>query len=588
MPMFKWLIRLGIFTLLTASVSACVQFSSQPVSTTVSLPPATSVLQPTTTQLDVVTEPTVAEVTTPIPVDTPIPTVLATEAFAGSDLSLEDGRIYLYPTPRLIAGDLVTFQVYARIPESVRPQDVELQLLIDGEVLVDGTLGWRNLADEAIGLYEWVWNTTGAVGQHEIRIVLDPRDTIADGDENPNNNAVEMVVEVVSAEPVSAEWIITGSDLATLHVVSQSAAERDLPLLADAVDNAIRIAGDRLNMFPPVDLEVYFADRTIGNGGYANTAMVISYPERNYAGGELQQLLVHETIHILDNEQEPDRAFRFLVEGLAVWATGGHYRVEDLDQRAAALYFETDKYVPLAELVENFYPAQHEIGYLEAGSFFKYLVDTYGWERVRFFYGDLETVENYTVAQTLSASMQTHFGKTLQQLENDWLIHLRNIPRDPDALNDLLLTIQYYDTMRLYQQTYDPTAYFLTAWLPPPELLIERDQTAELARHPMAEMNVWLETMLVAADTALQEGRYDDATALLQSVERIMRFGGVTGDPLATTYLDLVRAAMALGYEVRSVTIDGTKAMAEVVNSAENTVDTLQLSLRGHEWIALD
>ncbi|MCO5196551.1 MAG: hypothetical protein M9941_02105 [Anaerolineae bacterium] len=517
-----------------------------------------------------------------------MPTTVVTEAFTGPDLSLEDGRVYLYPTPRLVAGDQVTFQVYARIPETIRPQDVELQLLIDGELLIDGTLGWRNLADEAIGLYEWIWDTSGMPGQHEIQVVLDPRDVITYGDENPNNNAVELVVDVASAETVSAEWVVSRSDLAILHVVSGSAAERDLPYLADAVDNAIRIAGDRLNMFPPVDVEVYFADRTIGNGGYANTAMVISYPERNYAGGELEQLLVHETVHILDNEHEPDRSFRFLVEGLAVWATGGHYKLEDLDQRAAALYFETTHYVPLTELVENFYPTQHEIGYLEAGSFFKYLVDTYGWQRVRFFYGDLEPVDNSTIAQTMSASMQTHFGKTLQQLENDWLIHLRNQPRDPNALNDLLLTIQYYDTMRLYQQTYDPTAYFLTAWLPTPEVLTERDQTAELARHPTTEMNIWLETMLVAANTALQEGRYDDATALLQSVERVTRFGGVTGDPLATTYLELVRAAMALGYEVRAVAIDGTRATVEVVNSAENTIDSLQLSLRGQEWIALD
>ncbi|MCO5186798.1 MAG: hypothetical protein M9928_16945 [Anaerolineae bacterium] len=587
--MTKWLIRLGTIALLAASVSACVQLSSpQPISVTTPPPPATSVLQPTATQVDSTTETVTESISTTVPTDTPMPTTVVTEAFTGPDLSLEDGRVYLYPTPRLVAGDQVTFQVYARIPETIRPQDVELQLLIDGELLIDGTLGWRNLADEAIGLYEWIWDTSGMPGQHEIQVVLDPRDVITYGDENPNNNAVELVVDVASAETVSAEWVVSRSDLAILHVVSGSAAERDLPYLADAVDNAIRIAGDRLNMFPPVDVEVYFADRTIGNGGYANTAMVISYPERNYAGGELEQLLVHETVHILDNEHEPDRSFRFLVEGLAVWATGGHYKLEDLDQRAAALYFETTHYVPLTELVENFYPTQHEIGYLEAGSFFKYLVDTYGWQRVRFFYGDLEPVDNSTIAQTMSASMQTHFGKTLQQLENDWLIHLRNQPRDPNALNDLLLTIQYYDTMRLYQQTYDPTAYFLTAWLPTPEVLTERDQTAELARHPTTEMNIWLETMLVAANTALQEGRYDDATALLQSVERVTRFGGVTGDPLATTYLELVRAAMALGYEVRAVAIDGTRATVEVVNSAENTIDSLQLSLRGQEWIALD
>ena len=41
-------------------------------------------------------------------------------------------------------------------------------------------------------------------------------------------------------------------------------------------------------------------------------------------------------------------------------------------------------------------------------------------------------------------------------------------PRDRTAVTNLRTTIRYYDVMRDYQQDYDPSAYYLYAWLPPP------------------------------------------------------------------------------------------------------------------------
>lgn len=507
---------------------------------------------------------------------------------ARPDLALEAENIAIYPKPYLVAGDLATFQVQVDVPPEIAPRDVDVHIYVDDVLLIDGVLGRRSLGGNAMGLYEWVWDTSNTTGSHTIRVELDPADTLTVGDENPDNNAVTLTTTISEPDDQAAGWVTQRTAHATLHVVAGSAAERDLNQLALEVDAAIREAADQLNMFPPVNINIYFADRVIGNGGYANTGMVISYPERNYAGGDLRRLLVHETVHVLDNEFEPGSGFRFFVEGLAMWATGGHYKAEDLHQRMAALYFETDRYLPLGELMDDFYPSQHEIAYLQAGSFFRYLVETYGWDRVRFFYSDLKAAEEGSAARAATTAMQAHFGKTLQQLEGDWLAFLRNQPRSEAAARDLALSIDYYETMRLYQQIYDPSAYFLTAWLPTPAVLVERQLTAELDRQPSEELNVWLETMLVSADNALLTGNYDDASALLNSVRRVLRFGDTTGDPLATTYLTLVRAVLARGLDVQSITIENETARIVAVDSATNIEQTLLLAHQGQEWVASD
>jgi hypothetical protein len=124
-------------------------------------------------------------------------------------------------------------------------------------------------------------------------------------------------------------------------------------------------AANKLAIMPSQKLPVYLIDRVVGQGGFAGTDMVVSYVYRRYAGGGFYELLVHEAAHILDQQFAPQR-ITFLAEGLAVWVSGGHYKSEDLNERSAALV-ATKRYVPLAHLIDGFYPVQHEIGYLEAG-----------------------------------------------------------------------------------------------------------------------------------------------------------------------------------------------------------------------------
>ncbi len=158
--------------------------------------------------------------------------------------------------------------------------------------------------------------------------------------------------------------------------------------------------------------------------------------------------------HALGGDLKPS----MLVEGLAVYLSGGHYKPEPLLPRLAALLppeagcmpvaqalaggsaqavssrlCGLNRYIPLEDLLDHFYFAQHEIGYLEAGSLVEFMVDTWGWTAFSSFYRDIHPLENPTAqpagtdlsqSRAVEAALQRHFGLTLAQLEARFLASL--------------------------------------------------------------------------------------------------------------------------------------------------------------------
>ncbi len=540
-----------------------------PPDTAVPLPSPTAELPPTHTASP-----------SPVPTDTAVP--------PQPDLAIQHDDVFLYPVPHVYAGDRVTFQVLAHVPPNVDPQSVTVHVLVNYQDVAEGTLSARNLAGDAVGLFEWAWDTTDEAGEHLVHVILDRYDTVTVGDENRENNQVELNVTVrdpltLPPNERNATWVSAETNCCTIHVVSGTAAYRDLPELLVQVETGVQQAALRLEEELSRKIDVYLIDRVIGQGGYAGNAIVISYLDRQYASRGFEQVLIHEAVHIIDRQFAPER-ITFMAEGLAVWGSGGHYKPEEIDQRAAALV-AINQYVPLAELIDNFYPVQHEIGYLEAAGFVSYLIDTYGWPRFKQFYADVTAEDATTMSSAVDLNLQQYFGVTLAQAEANWLAYLSSLPEDREELVDLQTTIRYYNVMRRYQRFYDPTAYFLTAWLPYPGALRTDGNPADLTRHPQDEINVTLEVMLQAADTALRIGDYNKANVLLDSITRVLDNDGVFIDPLAASYLSLVRSLSSEGYETQSVLLEGERAIVQASTVGTAVLTQLTLTLSGQNWI---
>ena len=540
--------------------------------------PETAVVIPTATAEIATIPPEPTDVPTPEP--TPFP----------PDLSLNAQDIFTFPNPEIYAGDLVTFQVMPFVSQPVVADDVSVHVMVDGYDVAAGTLSERNFAGDPRSVFAWAWNSSNQLGTHEVRVVLDRDDRIVVGDEDPTNNQAAITLTVLDPKDIpateeNATWVTADTTCCTIHTVSGTAAYRDLPNLVKVVDDAAAQAAARLNEQPQRKIDIYLIDRVIGQGGYAGSAIVASYLDRQYSGNSLHELLVHEITHIIDQQFAPHRLV-FLAEGVAVWATGGHYKMENLTERNAAL-LSLGQAVPLAEMINNFYPVQHEIGYLQAGGFVQYLIDTYGWSTFRAFYSNTTLDDGATPAEAVDRNLQTYYNKSLAQIEADWQDALRGVELGETAVSDLQTTIRFFDVMRRYQLLYDPTAHFLRAWIPQPKAVRTQGNPADLTRHPTAEINVTLEVMLEAANTSWRGGDYQRANVILDSVERVLDNDGAFIDPLATNYLNIVRKVTAVGYKVQSITLQGDEAQLVVTLANKNGLLPINMRLVNRDWIIL-
>jgi hypothetical protein len=224
-------------------------------------------------------------------------------------------------------------------------------------------------------------------------------------------------------------------------------------------------------------------------------------------------------IHILDRSLGGELRPSLLVEGLAVYLSRGHFKREPLKQRAAAL-LELGWYLPLTELADSFYTSQHEIGYLEGGALVQYMVNTYGWEAFDDFYRDIHPQPSGSQSEAIDKALKSHFGLSLLQLEMRFKTELHQQEIIPEMYADLRLTVDFYEAVRRYQQLLDPSAFFLTAWLPEGDQMRQRNIVADYLRHPITDDNLAIENLLVSVDQELRAGNYNEAERLLQMVNK--------------------------------------------------------------------
>jgi hypothetical protein len=363
-------------------------------------------------------------------------------------------------------------------------------------------------------------------------------------------------------EPL-AHWTQTESECCIFHYLTSTAAERDIATITAKADEAFDEVEAQLGVTRQDKVAFTMLSRLLGHGGFASDEISLTYIDRDAAYSDLTSVFKHEGTHILDRQIAHERP-TIMTEGMAVYVSGGHFKPEDLEKRAAGLLILED-YIPLPELADDFYFSQHEIGYLEGGAFIQFLVDTFGWDKVRAFYGSFQSAPSESAM--LDAALRTTFDQSLEELEAEWLAHLSSLPPDLAQVDDLRLTILQYDTLRRYQQANDPAAYFLTAWLPNGREARERGVIADFVRHPDAPENIALETMLAGAGEAIRAQRFEEAESLLLAVNAVLDSNNLFFDSLAAEYLQIVTTLAADGYEAQSIRLSDKVATATAIRT---------------------
>jgi hypothetical protein len=443
----------------------------------------------------------------PSPVPSPIPTAEPATGFT----------VKFHPDGPLFSGDLVSLEVIAPPGSDMKDKKVQVELLGDRPVdLGSAVFGAFGIGGRSQATLTWAWDTSGlAPGDYQLAFQVLP-----EGSTWTTTVSIYPAEEVPPPEP-QADWETVNSECCVVNYITGTDAARDIEQLLEVADEQGRMAVKQMGVDFSDPIPVTLVPRVLGHGGFAANEIYISYLDRNYAGNDFSQVLHHEMVHLLDGRLGGELRPSLLVEGLAVYLAGGHYKKEPLFSRAAALV-EMGRYIPLTALADSFYTSQHEIGYLEGAALVQYLVNTYGWQAFDSFYRDIKPQSSGKQSDAIEAALLDHFGLSLSQMEGTFLTNLYHQQINPDVFDDLRLTIAYYDAVRRYQQLLDPSAYFLTAWLPDGPQMRERGIVADFLRHPNGPDNQQIETLLIEADEDLRAGDYPEAEKTLVTVNRFL------------------------------------------------------------------
>lgn len=513
---------------------------------------------------------------------TPTPAVTPTATPTPADLWIDPSGVQIHPDGGLYSGDTLSLRIEAQ--NGGFGDLAHVPVVVDwGSGRATDEIGFIPHGSSAYTDLLWVWDTGSLVGTQTITVTIDPED--ATGDPDLSNNVVIAHIDLAADRPddeIGAAWETMEVGCCIFHYIRGTAAARDIGAIARLADEAVAYAKERLGTRGHDQLEVYLIDRVLGHGGFASAAIAISYLDRNYAGGGLLEVFRHEGTHLLDRRIGDGERPVFLVEGLAVYVTGGHFRVEPLPERAAAL-LQIGAYIPLRDLIDDFYPSQHETGYLEAGAFIDYLVRRGGFDAFVDLYGGMRRERGESDSDLLDREMRRRYGVGLDEMEAEWVAYLRSLDAGSQR-RDLENTIAFYDTVRRYQRALDPSAYYLSAWLPDIVEARKRGLVADYMRHPRAAENIALETMLVAADQALAVHDYDQVETLLSSINAVFDADLAFDDPTAARYLRVVQATLSAGYEPQRIAFDTHRAEVLATQGGDPALVHLSAGQQGEAW----
>jgi len=430
---------------------------------------------------------------------------------AGCSHSQPAGRlqVFAHPDGPLYAGDQVSFEVLA--PATLGNQDGSVQVAFQGQELGQASFApfWMGNRNQAT--LWWVWDTRGLKpGRYSLTFTRLP-----DKFSWTETFSLRPESQVPPPQP-GAHWVYHTTTCCIIHYITGTAAERDIGVLGREADQESAAVSKQIGLTLDKPIDVTLMSRVVGQGGFTVGSVYLSYVDNNYTGDEMPILFHHEFVHYYDAAAGGKYRPSFFEEGLAVYLTGGHFKPEPLVARAAAL-MTLGWYIPLTNVANDFYHKQHDISYLEAATLVKYLVDSYGWQAFNAFYRDINAPGNgQSDSAVIDAALRAHFKLSFADLETAYLAYLRNQPFTEHQRTDLLVTREFYDTVRNYQAALDPSAYFLNAWLPDGSVMRQRNIVADLLRHPDGWEN-WLgESLLERAQTEWFRGDYAGAERTLQ------------------------------------------------------------------------
>ena len=424
-------------------------------------------------------------------------------------------QVITHPDGLLYVGDQVSFEILAPPGyESVTHHNIDVSF--EGKSIGKSGFAPYGIGGRTEAVLWWAWDTRPLKpGTYTLTFTSSP-------EENTWNESISLLpADQVPPPAPQAHWAETTTVCCNIYYITGTDAARDISTLGKEADEQSADVAGKMQSSLKGKIPLVFMPRILGNGGFTSDAVYVSYLDNNYLANDTSIILHHEFVHFYDNQIGGTYLPPIFEEGLAVYLSGGHYKPEPIAPQAAAL-FNLGWYIPLQKLADDFYNQEHEIGYLEAAGLVKYLVDTYGWTKFNEFYRTIPQPGNQKISTVINASARNNLGISFADMEAGYQKYLQAQAVPPAEKEDLQLTVQFFDTGRRYQMSFDRSAYFLTAWLPDGTQMRQRGITADLLRHPQGLGNRYIEAQLKNAWAELAGGNYTETQITLEWINVIL------------------------------------------------------------------
>lgn len=132
----------------------------------------------------------------------------------------------------------------------------------------------------------------------------------------------------------------------------------------------------------------------------------------------------HEVMHIVALSSGVPYSNSFLSEGLAVAYGGTTFQTAEFAHNYCRIMMDSPRYIPIKQLMTMTgadFLQSSDMTYQEAGSFIRYLVDTYGMAKLR------NLISGPSTGADLPAQAVGVYGVSLDDLEEKWKEYLRKI-----------------------------------------------------------------------------------------------------------------------------------------------------------------
>jgi hypothetical protein len=409
-------------------------------------------------------------------------------------------------------GDQISFEVLAPAEQS---GGETVTASLDGQALGSASFGPYGIGQRQEAVFWWTWDTHGLEPDRYTLTF-----TLGSGYSWTETISLQAADRVPPPEP-DAHWASTTTACCNIYYITGTDAARDIAYLSETADQQSDAVAAQMGSSLEERIDLIFMPRVVGHGGFTWDGVYISYLDGNYVGNEMDIVLHHEFVHYYDGWIGGGYRPSIFQEGLAVYLSGGHFKPEPIVPRAAAL-LGLGWYIPLETLANDFYNQQHEIGYMEAAALVQYLYEMYGPGAFNEFYRTIQPPDGQTDGQVIDAALRDNFGVSFSDLEIAFKAYLDSQSVPDNVRTDLEVTVNFFDTLRRYQSLLDPSAYFLTAWLPDGRVMRERGIVADFTRHPKGLGNLVVERLLIRAHDEWFGENYQSAKTVLKWINRLL------------------------------------------------------------------